>query len=237
MSGTPYDRTDGGTLRLIASFGEKVADVGYKELVEAGILPRAKIIFDKITGPILPKKPKLTYAQVYKQGVVESDTITQHVVDWTRICVAQGLAVMILVDQIEHGKLLDEALWLSAGELIPHAFIHGNSSNRDEALQEFKDKEISVLIASSILDTGISIDGIDVLIPVGSRKSKIRTLQKLGRALRGEKAIVIEFFNMTHKFLMDHSQIRFRDYSAENCFLLKQSAPNADLIKRLWEMP
>lgn len=237
-SGTPYDRTDGGTMRLIASFGPKVADIGYKELVDAGVLPRAKIIFDKITGPILPKKPKLTYPQAYSQGVVHNEELTKRIVEWTKICVDQGLSVLILVDQIEHGKLIDAALWNGInGEMISHTFIHGSSSNRDEALGEFSRREIPVLIGSSILDTGISIDSIDVLLCAGSRKSKIKTIQRLGRALRGEKAIVIEFYSFVHKFLLEHSKQRFQDYRAEGCFILKQSRPNAELIKRLWEMP
>lgn len=238
MSGTPFDRQDGGTKRLIASFGDKLADVGYKELVDKGVLPRAKIIFDKVTGPIIPKKPKLNYQQVYKQGVVENPNVTKKVVEWTKICVDQGLSVLVLVDLIEHGKLLSTALWSGTdGNMIPHTYIHGSSTNRDEALREFEAREIPVLVASSILDTGISLNSIDVLIMAGSRKSKIKTLQKLGRALRGDKAIVIEFFSFCHNYLLEHSKTRFQDYKNENTFILKQSAPNADLIKRLWEMP
>lgn len=233
-SGTPMDRGDNGTLCLYAAFGPVLAKVTYKELVEAKVLPKAKIIFDKVTSPILPKKPKLTYPQVYKQGVVENPVLKQKILDWTKICVDQGLSVLILVDQISHGESLDEALWNVDGTMISHTFIHGESSNRDEALKEFANREIPVLIGSAILDVGISIDAVDVLIMAGSRKSKIKSLQRLGRALRGEKAIVIDFYSFCHDFLLEHSKKRFMDYKEQDCFILKQSAPNADLIKKLW---
>jgi len=102
-------------------------------------------------------------------------------------------------------------------------------------LEDFRNREIPVLLSSKILDEGVSIDSIDCLILAGSKKSKIRTLQRLGRGLRGQRLIVVEFSNLCHKFLIEHSLTRLADYEAEECFPVHNSPPSAELVKKLWD--
>lgn len=235
MSGTALDRTDGANLKVMALFGDVICKITNKQLVDSGVLPKAKIIFDRVAKPTLTGT-KLKYNTVYDQGVVNNQYLTEKIVEWTKICVDQGLSVLIMVEHIKHGKIIDEALWNVEGSFIPHTFISGQADdkkNRREGFEAFDKREIPVLIATNILNTGVSSKAIDVLIPI-YRKSKIRTIQGLGRTLRGEKAIVIEFANYCNKYLLEHSLTRLRDYKAEDCFDIVQSGPDADLIRRLW---
>ena len=236
LSGTPLDRTDGANLRLIAATGEIVYEITNKELVDRGISAPAKIIFDKVTTPILKKK--IRYQTAYKEGVVENPDLTKKVVEWTKVFMAQGLSTLILVEEVNHGKIIDDALWNMAGDVfIPHQFIHGTESTevRQNALDDFANRNLPVLIASTILDEGVDVPTIDCLICAGSRKSRIRTMQRLGRGLRGSKLIVVEFANYTNDYLLRHSLERLEDYKAEDCFTIKQSEPDAELVKKLWE--
>ncbi len=234
LSGTPLDRTDGANLRLIAATGNVIVDISNKFLVDRGVSARANIIFDKVTLPVLTKGPR--YPAIYKQGVVENDDLNNKVVEWTKICVMAGLSVLVLIGEIDHGHILSAKMQNTDEGFIPHQFIWGEESTevRTDALQAFGNRELPVLIASTILDEGVDVPTIDVIIMAGSRKSKIRTLQRLGRGLRGDKLIVIEFINFCHQFLVDHSFKRFKDYKNEECFPVWNSEPSEKLIRKLW---
>lgn len=237
LSGTPLDRTDGANLRLIAATGEIIYEIRNKELVERGITARANIIFDKVTEPVLKKR--VQYASAYKQGVVENPQLLRKVVEWTRVFREEGLQVLILCEEIGQGNLINDALWTHPsleGAFIPHQFIHGSEDDdiRKGALASFSEGNLPVLVASRILDEGVDCQNIDALILAGSRKSTIKTLQRLGRGLRGSKLIAVEFANFCHKHLLKHSHERLSDYKVEECFPIHYSAPDQDLVHRLW---
>jgi len=234
LSATPLDRTDGANLMLLAATGEMIIDIPLKQLVETGVCAKGKIIFDKITEPVLKKN--IQYATAYKQGVSENPQLLGKVIEWTEIFHDLGLGTLILCEEIQHGRLIDDALWTEASKMIPHQFIHGTEDMdvRKAAIESFDNRNLPVLIASTILDQGVDVQTIDALILAGSRKSKIRTLQRLGRGLRGEKLIVVDFSTFCHKYLLEHSMLRLKDYKAEECFPIYASGPDAELVKKLW---
>ncbi len=237
LSGTPLDRTDGANLRLIAATGDVIVSISNKFLVERGVSARGHIIFDSITEPILKKG--IRYPTAYKQGVVENPQMLRKVIDWTKVFNEVGLGCLILVEEIQHGRLIDDALWTETdGVFIPHQFIWGEESSdvRAKALADFADGTLPVLIASTILDEGVDVPTIDALIVAGSRKSRIRSLQRLGRGLRGKRLVVLDFANFTNKYLADHSLERLKDYRSEDCFPIYHSEPDVDLVRKIWEM-
>lgn len=235
LSGTPLDRTDGANLRLLAAIGPIIVEIGNKFLVERGISAKTDIIFSKITAPVLSKR--LTYSSAYKQGVVENPHALALVVEWTKVFTEAGLSTLVLCEEIAHGKSIDKALWTDTGGVfIPHLFIYGDEKTeaRATALKDFADRKLPVLVASTILDEGVDVPAIDALILAGSRKSRIKTMQRLGRGLRGAKLICVEFANFTNDHLLRHSLARLEDYKKEDCFPIHQSQPDLELVKRLW---
>lgn len=211
-----------------------IIDIPLKTLVDRGVCATGKIIFDKITKPVLKKR--IQYNTAYKQGVSENPQLLEKVIQWTEIFYDMGLGTLILCEEIQHGKTIDDALWTEASKLIPHQFIHGTEDMdvRRSAIENFDSRRLPVLIASTIMDQGVDVQTIDALILAGSRKSKIRTLQRLGRGLRGDKLIVVDFANFSHKYLLEHSYKRLQDLKDEDCFPIHYSAPDADLVKKLW---
>lgn len=237
LSGTPTDRTDEASMRLIAAMGEEIVSINNKFLVERGVSAKAHIIFDKITEPVLPSKTK--YATAYKEGVSQNAQALEKVVQWALAMHQAGIGVLILCEEIAHGRSIDNALWTHPslnGAFIPHAFIHGSETSevRKDTLDKFAKRELPVLIASTILDEGVDVHSIDGLILAGSKKSKIKTMQRLGRGLRGKGLIVVEFLNLTHKYLVEHSMVRYNDYKNEDCFPLYASGPSRELIEGIW---
>lgn len=235
LSGTPLDRTDGANLRLLAAIGPVIVDVPNKKLMELGISARTSIIFTKVTQPVLKKR--LPYSSAYKHGVTNNPHHLSLVVEWTKVFHEVGLSTLILCEEISHGKAIDEALWTATGgAFIPHQFIYGDedSDTRRQALKDFAERKLPVLIASTIVDEGVDVPTVDALILAGSRKSRIKTMQRLGRGLRGEKLIAVEFANYCHDYLLRHSLTRYEDYKKEDCFPLYTSNPDVDLIRKLW---
>lgn len=232
LTATPLDRSDGADMRLKAATGDIIVDIPNKELVKRGVVARANIVFDSVTEPILPKN--YTYAAAYKEGVVENKQALSKIVEWAKVFNEAGLSTLILVEHIAHGNAIDQALWQEA--FIPHQFIHGkeDTETRVEALRAFGNREFPVLISSTVLDEGVDCPAIDALILAGSRKSRIKTMQRLGRGLRGKKLIAVEFINFCHKYLTSHSNERYEDYRKEECFPLHASGPNLELVKKLW---
>lgn len=235
LSGTPLDRTDGADLRLIGAMGDVIVDIDNKFLVERGVSAKAKIIWDKITKPVLGK---VNYQTAYKKGVVENPELLARVIEWTKVFRKLGLGVLILTEEIKQGQRIDEALWTETdGEFIPHQYIYGDEDTdvRRQALQDFGSGQLPVLVASTILDEGVDVPTIDALILAGSKKSKIKTMQRLGRGLRGKKLVVVEFANFTSDYLLKHSMQRLRDYKNEECFPIYSSGPDEEFVKNLLE--
>jgi len=235
LSGTPMDRTDGANLRLLAAIGDIIVDIPNKFLVERGISARTTIIFSKVTAPVLKKK--ITYSTAYKQGITDNPNALSMVVDWVKVFHSLGLGTLVLCEEIAHGKAIDEALWTATGgQFIPHQFIYGDEDTdvRRNTLKDFGEGRLPVLIASTILDEGVDVPTIDALILAGSRKSRIKTMQRLGRGLRGKKLIAVEFANFCHDYLLRHSLQRYEDYKKEDCFPLYQSGPSVELVQKLW---
>jgi superfamily II DNA or RNA helicase len=206
-------------------------------LKELGSDPACRRFEERVRSSISRRRP-CTWTQAYKKGVVNNPNLLNLVVEWTKVFQQVGLSTLILCEEIEQGKAIDEALWsATGGQFIPHMFIHGSESTdvRTKALQDFGERRLPVLVSSTILDEGVDVPTVDALILAGSRKSRIKTMQRLGRGLRGDKLIAVEFANFTHDYLLRHSLQRYNDYKAEGCFPVHDSGPNLELVKKLWE--
>jgi superfamily II DNA or RNA helicase len=237
LSATPLDRTDGANLRLLGMTGPLLIDIRNKTLVDKRVLPWAQIVFSKVTAPVLKKR--IPYATAYKTAVVENENAHQIVLEWAKVFTQMGLSTMILVENISHGKRLDELLWNEGDDVfIPHKFIHGSDSgeDRDDAIEAFGARRLPVLICSMVADQGLDVSTVDALILAGSRKSRIKTMQRLGRGLRGDKLIVVELANYCSDYLLRHSLERLEDYKEEDCFGIYQSQPSMTMAQKLWEL-
>ena len=106
---------------------------------------------------------------------------------------------------------------------IKFEMLYGNDSldRRTKVKKMLVDKEIDVILASTIFDLGIDLPELNSLVLCGGGKSSIRCLQRIGRVIRkfkGKKiAAVVDFFDQA-KFLKQHSIKRCEVYSSEKGF-------------------
>jgi len=137
--------------------------------------------------------------------------------------------VLVLVRQIEHGKLIEAML---AGDGV---FVSGDDplELRAKVKRDFAEKKIPCMIATNIFGEGQDIASIDVLVNARLQESEIQTKQGVGRALRlakgaqtfaesvalgKDKAEVYDFLIQGNKYLRDHSETRIEHYRSERAF-------------------
>lgn len=223
LSATPMDRTDGASLRVKAAVGPIIYEVRNKTLMDRGVIAKTEIKMVPIEHPKILRSTAFT--KVEKVGIRENVVHNNQVIKQALYYAREGKQVLVLVDKTEHGKTLFEAL-RREDRWFKTVFIHGKETmkTRKLALQQFKAKMISILIATSILDQGVDVPNIDVLVLAAGGKAKIRLLQRLGRGLRlaagKDKLIVVDFVNYCHPYLTKHSLARLNLYKAEDCFVI-----------------
>lgn len=215
-SGTPY-RDQGDDILIESCFGKVIVDINASKLINLGFLVKPDIYMVPVKNKYGTLKSH-SYQEVYKEAIVENSLRNGYISRITKNMVDQNRMVLILVRQINHGKILEE--------LIPGSkFISGTSSKkkRKEHIDAMKSHNAPVTIASTIFDQGIDVRPLQVLIQAGSGKSSTRALQRVGRVLRpyeypdGTKkteATVIDF--MDHcKYMLGHSKKRLKIYQTE----------------------
>lgn len=161
------------------------------------------------------------FQEAYKKGIVENDvrneTIAKLVQAYKKI---RPGGVLISVKEIEHGERVLELLH-SQG--LDAEFIHGGSTDehRTKSLERFSKGELEILVASTIMDEGIDVKSIGCMILAAGGKSMRQQLQRIGRGLRlngidGNQVMVFDFYDLTNRFLKNHSKERINIFKNEN---------------------
>lgn len=151
----------------------------------------------------VPKQPVdgHTYAQVYKQLVVENPVRNAIISDLMLNLQGAGVAQLCLVKEIAHGNILSEMTG------IP--FANGQDESSRHWLEAFKTGEILSLIAT----TGLAGQGSDTkpceyVIIAGLGKAKSSFMQAVGRSVRvypgKESGKVILFKDTSNKYCLRH---------------------------------
>jgi type I site-specific restriction endonuclease len=95
---------------------------------------------------------------------------------------------LILYQRVEdHGKILYDILKEKTGDERKIFFIHGGveSQEREDARRIVENEENAIIVASfGTFSTGINIRNLHNVIFAAPTKSKIRSLQSIGRGLR-----------------------------------------------------
>ncbi len=217
LSATPTGRSDNADLRTLGAIGPVIYEVSAEELIESGVLVRPVVEFVPIEAPLVPRGAD--YPTAYRLGVVESVPRNEIVARRAREFFVSGHQVLVLVREIEHGRRLLELLQ-TAG--VPAELLCGlglSAEARKEALGRFRSGALRCVVATEILDEAIDIPNIDALLLAGGGKSEIQTVQRIGRGMRtGKRATVlsvVDFADLTHRYLARHSLCRLETYQRE----------------------
>lgn len=183
--------------------GSIVFDIDPNVLIKKKVIALPKIHFVKVKG-----RPTLDWPSANNNCIVDNAERNDKI---RELVEKYDTPTLILVRMIEHGEILssliDDSVFLSGIDDV---------DVRRQTIQQFEDREIKTIIATSIFDEGISINAIRLLVIASGGKSKILSIQRLGRSLRlddgKEEVLVYDFEDQLNKFTERHSQIRKRTY-------------------------
>lgn len=220
LSGTPFtDAVDALAVNNI--LGEQIINVSASELIEKGFL--AQPIIKYYTVPKMPVSS--VYTAVYKEYIVENDIRNNMIIKLAGELIDKKYTPLLLFKQIKHGEILADLLDQTN---LRYAMLYGNDSldKRNEIKKKLVDKEIDLILASTIFDIGLDLPELSALILCGGGKSNIRCLQRVGRVIRpmpGKKyAAIVDFYDQV-RFLKQHSMARYKVYTSEPGFKVIKS--------------
>ena len=210
FSGTPLKYSDLPDMKLMGATGEVIVDISNDYLITSGYSAKPVINIHVIEDKD-DTNWDMDYHSAYTQLIVHNDKRNKLISNIAKQSVG---VTLLLVNQIEHGKLLEE--------LIPNSvFVHGSEDMtvRRSVLEMMRGSDARVYIASPIFDEGIDVPSIDTLILAAGGKSNIKVLQRVGRGLRvkenGGGLCVHDFIDDTNKYLLEHSDARVATYEKE----------------------
>src|SRR5574344_276935 len=187
-------------------FGSIIIDVKAEELIENEVMSKPHIHMVETLCD-----ETMDYPSAYDLGIVHNDRRNKKIID---IADRYDSGVAILISHIDQGKILNDNIKGSV-------FIKGDTplDERMRIMKDFDEGKIRVLIGSSILNEGISIDNIRHLIMASGGKAQTQTVQKIGRALRltpeKKEADFFDFIDEGNRFLSKHSKQRITLYKKE----------------------
>jgi len=199
LSATP-DCGDKYKFAIIRQYmGNIIYKVDIKELMKNEVIAKPKISFVKSLC-----HSTMDWITAYNSCIVFNNERNNKIKE---IVEEHNLPTLILIRMIEHGEEL--------ARLLPDAvFVSGidDALYRKEIIEKFERDEIKTIISTAIFNEGISINAIRLLIIASGGKSKIETIQKLGRSMRvmpdKKECIVIDFLDEGNVFTERHSILR-----------------------------
>jgi superfamily II DNA or RNA helicase len=94
--------------------------------------------------------------------------------------------------------------------------------HNQEALRDLGRGVVSIVISTVIFDEGINLPELNVVILANAGRSYVKLMQRVGRGLRlkegGGELEVIDFLDLTNRFLKRHSNARLATYIEEGIF-------------------
>lgn len=208
FSGTPLHYDNLADMQLIGATGPVLVEVTNADLIDSGVsaMPYVDMYVVKSDDDF-----KTDWFRAYDVGIVHNDKRNKLV---TNIVLAeQAHATLILVDRLEHGRILQDALPKSI-------FAHGSlpTEERKDILERLRQGQGTIVIATPIFDEGVDVPSIDLLVLAGGGETYIRLLQRIGRGMRrkdSNRLRVIDFVDDTNKYLLTHSKNRAELYESE----------------------
>ena len=216
LSATPWRRVKGEELKIEGAIGNQVYQVTAEQMIDQGYLarPEFELIDPADYGSVDTAHDSMDYHKAYRQCISLSPTRNRAVAEKAAELASDGYKVLINVDRISHGRLLEYALNgdVSRGQLmdvvtsmdakhrqqfisavqtldtvadVNAVFMHGSDSS--ETRQDILERFKSGeinVLVSTLLKEGVNIPSINAIVLAQAGKSDISQIQTIGRALR-----------------------------------------------------
>jgi superfamily II DNA or RNA helicase len=198
--------------------GPRIARLRVSQAIKLGIIAKPKIEVANVPYSVKINKACSTYAAYYKKAIVENKARNKVIIDRIAKCIRLKMPVLVLVEKIKHGQIIQDILKRRNGLEVP--FIQGSmQTNTRKALkQALIEETIHAAIATRVWMEGINIPNLQVIIYAAGMKEEKKALQAMGRGLRAteeKQTILLLDFLDPYRYLAEHSVMRLQVYNQE----------------------
>lgn len=203
-------------LVLEGLFGEVIAELKPDYGNQIGIIAKVDLellAYSQLNSLINEK----TYQRIYQLGIVENKFRNNLIVDVSLKSIAKNNSVLIIVDKLIHGEILQK-LFRESKIYVP--FVQGieDTKFRSKIKSQLKRKEIKLVIATKVWKEGINIPSLNHVVYAAAGKDELSIRQYMGRGLRIAKdknRIKLTDFMDHGRYLAEHSIVRFSIYKKQ----------------------
>lgn len=199
LSATPW-REDGKEMLIWAQTGTLITRVGLEKMVTKKWLAEPKFLILDYGGYIHGDN----WAEEYR-NLVENEKRNTKIIKYVTEAWKNDFKIYVDVKRIKHGKYLAKKL---KDEGVKAVFVSGRDSSgrRERILKDFEDN--STVLVSTLIKEGVDLPGMNMIVLAGGGKSKIATIQVIGRALRPKinvnEAYIVDLKDDTGKYVRSH---------------------------------
>lgn len=225
LSGSAGGRSDGRDIYFEGAAGPICYTVERQMLQEAGHCATGKVYTVDVHGSTEPGKTG--WLALEKAGIYENAARDYQLIECMLSVRKPGEQVLYVVQKKVHGKRVASILSEILGVKVPFLSSETPKAKRLEYYGKLQRGEILTAVVSPIFDDSMTLPMIKILVNAAAGKSSIATTQRLGRALSGDKAIIlIDANDLHHPTLKRHSRARFKIYEREG-YACEQWFPTA----------
>ena len=188
-------------------------------LQDGGYISLADLTTVVITQPEMKSLP---WQDAFRSLIVANHDRTAIIADLAVRRAREGKTVLILAgNSVQFAHNIYNAILLRHGSC---SVITGvtKTEETNQAFSDLRDKKLDILVTTLLADEGVDVPAVNVLMLVGGGKSYVKAIQRVGRGLRikedGTSLEVIEFLDLTNKFLEKHAKARLEYYMEANIF-------------------
>jgi superfamily II DNA or RNA helicase len=198
--------------------GPRIARLRTSEAIKLGIIAKPKIEVANVPYSVKINKACTSYAAYYQKAIVENKARNQIIVDRISKCIRLKRPILVLVEKIKHGEILQDILKRRNNLKVP--FIQGkmNSNQRKELKAALIEEKIHAAIATRVWMEGINIPNLQVIVYAAGMKEEKKALQAMGRGLRAtddkQEILLLDFLD-PYRYLAEHSVMRLQVYNKE----------------------
>ena len=209
--------TPKGTIWLRAATGPVRFKITPSELIELGYLVPPRIDLVRVTDEV-DVDPK-DWPGAYDAGIVHHEERNGKVVDavlrWRR----EGMSALVVVRTLDHVDVLEDLL-LEAGLSVGVIVGETPTGERKRLIRRYEKRKIDVLLGT-VFGEGVDIPRIQLVVNAEGGKSRIAVVQRFRNLTPDEGkelAVLVDFADLHHPILAEHSTERLKEYRRHSMF-------------------
>lgn len=210
FSGTPYSNNKYQSYHIISMLGRTLSTITSKDLSDRGYTAKATFVIVRNYS----RPPELfnsgDYDHHVEEGIIHNCYRNDIICNMARRSINNGNKTLIIIERVEHGKILAEALGCD--------FVWGETHlrERQSAFAEFDHGDVDLMVTNKIAGEGLNIKNIKLLIYASGYKAYTKIIQHSGRALTKKSedntCVIVDFYDAFSRYLKSHSEERMDIY-------------------------